>query len=115
MKQRLGVILIIVLGWFLLNSAIAQAQLQVSGESPPMEITKDWQYRWGESPVDEKGVPLWTYQELNSPEWKLAPSTSDLPGYEGRKILWLRVSLPAGTWEGPTIYLPRVFLNLEVY
>jgi signal transduction histidine kinase len=38
-----------------------------------------------------------------------------LPGYKGRKILWLRVSLPAGTWEGPTIYLPRVFLNLEVY
>jgi signal transduction histidine kinase len=115
MKQRLGVILIIVLGWLLLNSATTQAQPQVSRESPPIELTKNWQYRWGESPADEKGVPLWTYQELNSPEWKPAPSQYNLPGHEGKKILWLRASLPAGTWKLPTIYLPRVFLNLEVY
>jgi signal transduction histidine kinase len=30
-------------------------------------------------------------------------------------MLWLRVPLPERTWSNPTVFLPRVYLNLEVY
>jgi len=55
-----------VLSGFLMS--LAPAQAQVSTESPPVEITQGWQYRWGDSPIDEKGILLWTYDNMESPE-----------------------------------------------
>jgi signal transduction histidine kinase len=82
---------------------------------PPLKITEGWQYRVGNSPLDENGLPLWIYQNLNSLEWKPTSSTSQFPLDEGENMLWLRVPLPEETRNNPTVFLPRVYLNLEVY
>jgi signal transduction histidine kinase len=82
---------------------------------PPVQITEGWTYRLGDSPRDEDGKPLWTYQNLDSPEWRPTSSTRQIPGAIGENLLWLRVPLPDGTWNDPTVFLPRVYLNLEVY
>ena len=67
---------------------------------PPREITEGWEYRWGDSPVDEDGVPIWIY--LDSPEWKAAPNTALLPVEGKGHILWLRVPLPDEERKEPT-------------
>lgn len=72
-------------------------------------------YRWGDSPLDENNIPIWTYQELNSPEWKQTHTTSNLKNPTKQNILWLKIPIPEGDWTEPAVYLPRVFLNLEVY
>lgn len=82
---------------------------------PPIEITQGWEYRWGDSPLDENGVPTWVYLDLENPGWKPAPTTVNLPVEGKGHILWLRVPLPEEKRNEPTLYLPRVFLNLEVY
>jgi len=91
------------------------AQSSEPGQSPPLRLTEGWQFRWGDSSLDEEGIPVWTYQELESREWKSTSQTANLPDYDGSQILWLRIPLPEGNWREPTVFLPRVFLNLEVY
>ncbi len=92
-----------------------QAQSSESGQSPPLRLTEGWQFRWGDSALDEEGVPVWTYENLESQEWKPTPTTVYLPDYDGSPILWLRVPLPEKTWDEPTVFLPRVLFTLEVY
>ncbi|MBC8235137.1 hypothetical protein H8E77_36790 [bacterium] len=95
--------------------SLALAQAQVSTEPPPVEITQGWQYRWGDSPIDEKGIPLWTYDNMESPEWKPTTSTMNPPERKGHKILWLRVKLPQGQWKQPALRIPTVHHSFEVY
>ncbi|MGD9346031.1 MAG: 7TM diverse intracellular signaling domain-containing protein, partial [Candidatus Aminicenantes bacterium] len=82
---------------------------------PPIEIAEGWEYRWGDSPIDEEGIPTWIYLDQASPEWKPAPYTVNLPVEGKGHILWLRVSLPEENIEEPTLHIPRVFLNFEAY
>ncbi len=111
---RSGLILSI-MTLFFLGALCIHAQPLRESDSPPVKITEGWQYRWGDSPVDEEGVPVWTYQELDSPEWKPTTATIRLPGHEGRKILWLRALLPEEKWEAPAVLIPRVFTRCHVY
>ncbi|NOR14368.1 MAG: hypothetical protein GQ544_01555 [Candidatus Aminicenantes bacterium] len=100
--------------FFMVGSQIP-AQPTESDQSPPLRLIEGWQFRWGDSALDEDGVPVWTYEDLESQEWKPAPAAVYLPDYEGSHTLWLRVPLPEVTWDEPTVFLPRVFLTLEVY
>ena len=103
------IFLLFVLSTFLLIPALCQAQPEISTDSPPIKITEGWQYRWGDSPIDEKGVPIWTYEDISSSEWKPTTSTMNPPERNGRKSLWLRVRLPEGQWKGPSLFIPAVF------
>ena len=112
-KQNRLVLFINVL--FFLSTLIIYAQPSRESDSPPAKITEGWKYRWGDSPVDDAGVPFWTYQELDSPDWKPTTATMRLPGHEGRKILWLRAPMPEGNWSAPTVLISRVFTRCYVY
>jgi len=100
---------------FLLIPGLCEAQPEVATDSPPIEITEGWQYRWGDSPIDEKGVSLWSYDNIESKEWEPTWSTMNPPGHQGHKTLWLRVRLPEGQWKGPSLFIPYVFQIFEVY
>lgn len=89
--------------------------LQETGSLPTVKLTEGWEYRRGDSPFDEDGVPLWTYEDLESRDWKPTSITTQLFGNREENVLWLRVPLPEGNWDSPTVYVPRVYLNLEVY
>ena len=114
MKKQYELILFIIVLFFMGTLGIHGQPLSEL-DSPPVKITEGWQYRWGDSPVDNEGIPLWIYQELNSTEWISTKATSQLPGNEGRKILWLRVPMPDGRWEAPVVLISRVFTRCHVY
>jgi signal transduction histidine kinase len=82
------------------------------------EITEGWEYRWGDSPFDTAGVPIWTYEDTHGPEWKsvgYAQGVVNPPDRQGRKNLWLRVPLPDKTWPDPQLYLRGVRFACQVY
>jgi len=55
---------------FLSGLILAPAQAQVSTDSPPIELSEGWQYRWGDSPLNEAGIPIWIYEDSLSNNWK---------------------------------------------
>ena len=39
-----------------------------SADSPPVEIKEGWSYKWGDSPADGEGIPLWA--QAGYPGWE---------------------------------------------
>ena len=108
----LGAFLLALLSSLLLGTTPSPAQSQAITSSPPVEITQGWEYRWGDSPVDEGGIPLWTKENSSSSEWKPLKFGENLekPSQE-INIAWLRVRLPEGQWQAPTLYQKSSLLN----
>lgn len=103
-------------GWLFWGSGCAADRKSPGAESAPVSLSTGWLYRWGDSPLDEKNIPLWTTQGLDSPAWQ--PTLSPLcppPGEGDANVVWLRVPVPNVKWDETSLYLPRVFFNLEVY
>jgi len=114
LRRKIPVVLAAI--WLCLGPLSASVSPQDETISPPpLKLTQGWKYRWGDSPLDGEGTPVWTYTGLDSSHWKSTGVTSGLPGYENRRFLWLSVPLPEGIWENPSVVLPRVITNLEVY
>jgi len=108
--------LIFFLVFFLFTAAdLLTAQSSPLNESTIIELAEGWQYRWGDSPIDQQGLPLWTFQDLDSPEWRSCDNPYQLPSRKNNDIIWLRITLPEVTEREAAIFLPRVFFNLEVF
>lgn len=75
-------------------------------------LDRGWQYRWGDSPLAEDGVPRWTREAEG---WQDIAFPADPPGREGRENLWLRVALPDGQWRDPVLFISSVDLIVEAY
>ncbi len=101
--------------WLLGGIGCAPARTSPGADSAPISLSEGWLYRWGDSPLDENKIPLWTYEGINDPEWKPAPSPLCPPGWSDTNIVWLRVPIPRVNWVEVSLFLPRVFFNLEVY
>lgn len=92
-------------------------QLPTTQDSPVVEIPySNCYYRWGDSPEDDNGMPLWIYEDTSSAGWQSMkdfslPSTDQQEGY----FLWIMIPVPAGNWRHPALFLPPVSQNLEVY
>jgi len=98
--------------------SFASAQAQVHTDSPPIEITEGWQYRWGDSPLNEAGIPIWIDEDTSSDGWKQIDYKKGVMKPSGRhreKKLWLRVKLPEGKWRAPHIFIESVYFACEVY
>ena len=107
---------LVVLSGILLN--LAPTQAQVSTDSPPIEITEGWQYRWGDSPLNEAGTPIWSDEDALSDKWKpiaYKKGVMNPPDRHGKKELWLRVKLPEGNWRDSHIFINFVRFACEVY
>jgi len=104
-----------VIGVFLATPASSYGQ--DSQDSPVIEISRGrWYYRWGDSPVDKQGVPIWTYEDISGSEWQPVESSSDVkPLQKESQILWLFTQLPEGNWQRPTLLISHVLRNFEVY
>ncbi|MCO7247048.1 diguanylate cyclase [Halomonas sp. Mc5H-6] len=73
----------------------------------------DWEYRWGDSPLNANGEPEWLDDE--SADWQSAASPSNPPGREGHQHLWLRTTLPEGDWNDPVLYITSINLIGQAY
>jgi len=73
---------------------------------------KKWQYRWGDSPKDATGF---LYLTKDKAGWQLL----SLPGYPDNRgnntYLWIRTRLKKNLWKNPTLYIPTIYHNFEVY
>ena len=104
------VLVILIIGISSLNGQTGQSQ-----ERSLIRLTGEWEYRWGESPLDAEGMPLWTYQNLDSPDWKPTTRLEGIPGREGEETIWFRCPFPLNSPPSPSLFIPRVFLKLQVY
>ena len=98
--------------------SLAPVQAQVSMDSQPIEITQGWRYRWGDSPLNEAGIPIWIDEDTSSDEWQpiaYKKGVMNPPNRHGKKNLWLRVELPEGKWSDPHIFIKLVRFACEVY
>lgn len=84
----------------------------------PIEVTEDWQYRWGDSPVNEVGIPVWITEDTLSKEWQsivYKDGILDPPDRNGEEYLWLRVGFNSGNWKDPHLFIDQVRFACELY
>jgi two-component system sensor histidine kinase ChiS len=100
----LGVFLVAVLSGLFVTKLPIQLQSHTFTNSPLIEITQGWQYRWGDSPLNDVGIPIWTEEEATNSDWKSfkVPGKINRPSGE-KTIAWLRVPLPEGQWRYPAL------------
>lgn len=73
-----------------------------------------WEWRWGDSPRDAAGAPVWL-SEGKGLDWQAIDVPSNPPGRQGRQNLWLRTSLPEGGWPDPVLYINSIDLIAQFY
>ncbi len=88
---------------------------QADSETPPIILKEGWQLRWGDSPVDAEGNPVWTHQDLENPGWESVSSVLHRRPPDNQHYHWLRIRLPQADWPEPVLYLPSVFLHVQVF
>lgn len=113
----LGAFFLSLLSSLLLYALPSPVQAQATTSSPPIEITTGWKCRWGDSPVNKAGVPVWTQTDTLESAWKPVNVGAKVKKLnKHRKIAWLRVRLPDGQWKSPTLY-PKftTYIILDIY
>ncbi len=110
MSNSLSVVLLLVLGFvqFLLPST-AKAQTE------PLTVESGWEYRWGDSPFSENGIPIWINEDGGKDLWQTIDFPSNPPEREGRRNVWYKVTLPKDEWRDPILYIFSIDLIAEVY
>ena len=96
----------------------SEAQSQTSEISSPQELTMNWQYRVGDSPLDTSDTFIWANTDTTNTGWQsitynngvLEPPIQPDNGY-----LWLRVRLPAESWRAPHIFFVNTRKGCELY
>ena len=85
--------------------------------SPIKEIAREnLYYRWGDSPVNEQGVPVWAYEDVTSPGWQPVKDSQDLQkNPQKHQIMWLLTQLPEGRWQHPTLFISAASQSFEMY
>ncbi len=99
----------------LFASGVLTGQSLFDAESNVIEIRNGWQYRWGDSPQDENGTPIWATQNTSEPGWKDTEKLLNPAGRNDAQFLWYRIKLPEGNWQYPVLYFPQVPVAFEVY
>ncbi|MBL3558625.1 MULTISPECIES: diguanylate cyclase [Marinobacter] len=79
-----------------------------------VDLEAGWEYRWGDSPFTDEGVPEWV--QADDPEqWQAIDFPSNPPGRNGHEHVWYRVTLPGGEWQEPVLYIFSVDLIFQVW
>lgn len=78
------------------------------------DLESGWEYRWGDSPVDETGTPEWIAGEA-SDQWSAIGFPSNPPDRRGRDQVWFRVNLPDVPWREPVLYIYSVDLIVQAW
>ncbi len=78
------------------------------------ELDDGWQYRYGDSPVNEQGIPRWIQKDI-AVHWHSFSPPFNPPERNNRDYLWLKKSLPAVQLHHPTLYLANIVTDFQVY
>lgn len=81
-------------------------------EFPPVKITDEWMYRYGDSPADADGRFLWLDDGGGWSSFKF-PGRPHNP--DGQRSIWIKGRLPEGNWTDPTLRFRAPQQALEIY
>jgi len=81
----------------------------------PVSLDQGWEYRWGDSPFRDDGTPAWVDGSASGDAWQPIAFPSNPPGRGGHKHAWFRITLPAGEWRDPVLYIYSVDLITQVW
>ncbi|MDM7483445.1 MAG: hypothetical protein P3W96_015795 [Halomonas sp.] len=98
-------------GWPALCALLALSGLAHGYQGP--SPLGEWEYRWGDSPLDSEGEPLWLSEP--SRDWQAIAFPSNPPEREGRQYVWFRTVLPEGNWRDPVIHITSINLVGQVF
>jgi signal transduction histidine kinase/DNA-binding NarL/FixJ family response regulator len=88
------------------RSSLAQTPLQTFSDF------KGLGFRWGDSPLDERGIPVWTYNE--SLDW--IPEEAFLDQQRAKShYLWVRAIIPDYAYDNPAVWINECPLVFELY
>jgi signal transduction histidine kinase len=74
-----------------------------------------WEYKVGDSPTDEVGIPLWTKDDDSSSSWTSCNNPQKGIKNIGDNYLWLRTTLPLKKLKDASIFLLTYDKAWEVY
>lgn len=80
-----------------------------------LDLDSGWEYRWGDSPHRADGTPTWLTETAPEHAWQPIAFPSNPPGREGNRHAWFRITLPAGEWRDPVLYIYSIDLIAQVF
>ena len=93
----------------LILSASMPCPAVIKGTSP---LADGWEFRTGDSPRDESGVPIWTQNDKPA-GW--SPTNKILLDRGDFNYAWFRIKLEDKGWIDPAIYIPYLFETMDLY
>lgn len=93
---------------------IASLIIMVQPPKPDV-VSEGWQYRYGDSPKNEQGTPLWLYDDKDSGNWKPFSCPGQPPGIPDTGDVWIRTVLPLKKYANPKIMFTTNDQLFEVY
>jgi diguanylate cyclase len=78
-----------------------------------IDINTGWEFRWGDSPFNKDGEPLWTFEEMGA--WNPIDFPSNPPDREAHRNVWYRVRLPEAEIRDPTLFIYSIDTLAELY
>lgn len=81
---------------------------------PRLFIEDGWQYRWGDSPVDPSGNPLWAQVETDD-GWHPMEFPGQPPGRNDNQTLWLKVKLPDNQFHHQALMMKLIRQSVILY
>ncbi|WP_417512635.1 diguanylate cyclase [Marinobacter sp.] len=88
--------------------------LPLTSMAASQPLAEGWEYRWGDIPFNAEGVPDLALAQQPG-QWHSIDFPSNPPGRNGRDQVWYRVTLPAGEWQSPVLYIFSVDLIVQVW
>jgi signal transduction histidine kinase len=83
--------------------------------SSTMILEGCWEYRWGDSPVDDKGTLTWLKEVDHLEQWKSVTEPSNIPLQNGQQHVWVRIRLSNLDNNENAVFIDRIEKVFEVY
>lgn len=100
----------------ILLPVILITSLMIMSEPPrPAVVSEGWQYIYGDSPKNDRGIPLWVYDSKENSNWTSFTCPGQPPGESDSGNIWLRTVLPTTEYESPSIMFTTNDQLFQVY
>lgn len=90
-------------------------QQDTAKQTHSAELQEGWSYLWGDSPVDHQGLPSWIWGSTDDSEWKKLTIPGKPLNKDKQRLVWLKLKLPEGEWQEPTLFFIMFQQSFEVY
>jgi signal transduction histidine kinase len=82
---------------------------------PSMEINTEWQYRWGDSPINSSGQREWAINDPGNRSWNWFKVPEQPPNIHNFRNVWVRAKLPQGKWPDPGLLFATNDQRFQVF